>query len=55
MAGLEKTWAGRVSLGMKVVMIEVGVVVEIVVDVCVCFDFIIYSMLRFKHGLTMIS
>lgn len=32
MAGLEKTWAGRVSLGMKVVIIEVSVVVEMVVD-----------------------
>lgn len=28
MAGVEKTWAGRVRLGMKVVMIELSVVIE---------------------------
>lgn len=33
MAGVEKTWAGRVRLGMKVVMIELSVVVEMMVDV----------------------
>lgn len=35
MAGVEKTWAGRVRLGMKVVMIGLIVVVEVVVDVVV--------------------
>lgn len=31
MAGVEKTWAGRVRLGMKVVMIELSVLVEMMV------------------------
>lgn len=33
MAGVEKTWAGRVMLGMKVVIMEWRVIVDMMVDV----------------------
>ena len=37
MAGVEKTWAGRVRLGMKVVMIGLIVVVDVVVETSLIF------------------
>ena len=41
MAGVEKTWSGRVRLGMKVVIIEWRVVVDMMVDVLMVMRYVI--------------